>query len=88
MPATFQLGEETLEEEDHDTTQLEEDSCPDNHQRSKEIITIGDQRIEEDFMGIISWCNDPRRSNRIAQSPPDPNFEGMMNFNLPFVLRN
>ena len=37
-------------------------------------------------MDIRIWCNAPRRSNRIAQMPPEPKFEGRMNFNLTFSL--
>ena len=51
-------------------------------------MTIGNQRSDEDDMGVSSWCNSLRISKRIAQSPPNPNFEGMMNFNLLFALRN
>ena len=66
----------------------EEYGRPDGHQRRKETIAICDQRSNDDDLGMRSWYNDPRRSNRIAQRPHKPNCEGMMNLNLLFTIRN
>ena len=68
-----QIEEENIKEENIDDMQPENDNHLDDNQSSEELTSIGDQRSNDNDMGIRSWCDAPRRSNRIAQRPPNPN---------------